>query len=245
MICRVDLSVGARLLYVLLDDMARDRGNWFVKQPVLAARMGVSIRQLRDWLAELRTAGHIVSKRTGRSCVFEMGWVTTSGNAVETSVDFRWKTVPRSADSLPSDRHTRADRACHVLGPGTLQQERSTRPPVLSCYGCGGYLQPEQHDNGEVDPVHCGGCRHVHGPDCSQCQPIVDQIEEVRRLLVGYVKECHLPWEAPDDSICQQVLDAAGGLPVLYPWLRTLLRRRRAPSLSYGWFVAVLRKATA
>jgi hypothetical protein len=66
------LSAPARLVYALLLDHARTHGHCWPGQELLAARLGVSTRQLRRYLRELETAGLIQTRRTGRNNVYAL-----------------------------------------------------------------------------------------------------------------------------------------------------------------------------
>jgi DNA-binding transcriptional regulator YhcF (GntR family) len=57
------LSTGARLIYIALDEYARDKGTCFPGQETLAERLGISLRTVRRKIAELRRAKVLISKR--------------------------------------------------------------------------------------------------------------------------------------------------------------------------------------
>ncbi len=59
------LSIGARLSYAVLLMYAWQEGATFAGQLKMAADVGVSERQLRDYLQELRKNGYIRIKRQG------------------------------------------------------------------------------------------------------------------------------------------------------------------------------------
>lgn len=71
---RKDLSIGARLLYLALDSRSWKDGSCEATQSQLAAGIGTTARNIRRWLVELRTAGQIVSARTGSGCGYVMSW---------------------------------------------------------------------------------------------------------------------------------------------------------------------------
>ena len=57
------VSMGARFTYAMLLQFAWQEGETFPKQQTLAERIGVSIRQVRRYLGELKEAGYIVIER--------------------------------------------------------------------------------------------------------------------------------------------------------------------------------------
>lgn len=52
-VCDATLSVGARLLYVLLDELAGPKGNCWWSVARLAQKLGVSARSVDSWMGEL------------------------------------------------------------------------------------------------------------------------------------------------------------------------------------------------
>jgi hypothetical protein len=66
------LSVGARLLYVVLDGRAGRRGTCQVGQIVLAADLGVTDRTVRDLVAELVAAGLLDATRTRGTTIYRV-----------------------------------------------------------------------------------------------------------------------------------------------------------------------------
>lgn len=74
-----ELSIPERLLYMLLDDFAGDKGECFPSRSTLAAAFPVSIRQLAVMLAGLRKQGFITSrKRQHTSAVYTLFWAAGS-----------------------------------------------------------------------------------------------------------------------------------------------------------------------
>ncbi len=59
------LKVGARLSYAILLSYAWQDGSTFAGQTRMAEDLGVSVRQLRDYLKELESFGYIRIKRQG------------------------------------------------------------------------------------------------------------------------------------------------------------------------------------
>jgi len=59
------LKVGARLSYAILLSYAWQDGSTFAGQTRMAEDLGVSVRQLRDYLKELERFGYIRIKRQG------------------------------------------------------------------------------------------------------------------------------------------------------------------------------------
>jgi len=60
------LSVGARFTYAMLLQFAWQEGETFPKQETLAGRIGLSVRQVRRYLAELQEANYIKIERKDR-----------------------------------------------------------------------------------------------------------------------------------------------------------------------------------
>jgi len=220
------LSAGARLLYIALDDMARDRGNWFIKQHELAVKLGYSGRQLRRFIAELEPAW-LIATTTGTSTLFQLSWAgrTPASYLGEERSDARvlpeWPPV--------SDR---TDGHANGLAVVSTSTEAKNGRSTVQC-ACGAYHE----ETGQ----RCYFCNHVHYEGCQECKP-VDAIAEAKRMLHGYVDQCRLGWPAPGDDICTMALDAVdGSLIGLQQRLRWLfLEKRAAPSRSYMWFVTVL-----
>ena len=57
------LSIAARFTYAMLLQFAWQQGEAFAKQETLAERIGVSARQVRRYLAELKDTGYIQIER--------------------------------------------------------------------------------------------------------------------------------------------------------------------------------------
>ena len=72
---KVSLSMGARFLYVLLDDLDyASTGQCWPKQTSLAVYLGVSVRTVRYLLAELTKAGLVVIERKKRYLLYRLSW---------------------------------------------------------------------------------------------------------------------------------------------------------------------------
>lgn len=209
-----------------LDDMARDRGNWFLKQADLSKMLGCCPRRLREFADELKAAGYITTKRTGKSTMFCLTWAERQQGAAQDT--------PREAAGRHSERQRGATRSLRFLNTSSTYEY----PGRSTVCRCGNY-----HDGEE--PRRCGMCGTHHDPRTAT--EVLDPIEETRQLLAGYVKQAGLSWPEPDDEICVRTLNAAGGsLAVLYPRLRTLLNDRRlAPRESYAWFPTVIAAGSA
>ncbi len=105
----VNLPVGARLLYMLLDDCARVEGvTPVLKQQRLAALLGASIRTLGDWLAELAAAGHIHPKRVSKGVYYALAWRGPVEKS-ESDPQILPITAPVIGNFRHSDRQTVAD----------------------------------------------------------------------------------------------------------------------------------------
>lgn len=220
----MNISHEARLLYIALDDMARDRGTWFIKQFDLGVRLGFSDRQLRRHVQELEDAGLVTCQRTGRSSLFTMLWIKSADRSKMTDQeDARPVINGRSDRSYLTARSSRFLNTSSTKSPG----HRST-----VCH-CGNYHEGEE-------PRRCSVCSSYHDP--MNAITVEDPIEETRKLLAGYVAQAGLQWPEPDDEICLRTLNAAGdSLVVLFARLRSLLLDRRvAPRDSYAWFPKVV-----
>ena len=57
------ISVGARFTYAMLLQFAWQEGETFAKQETLAERIGVSVRQVRRYLTELKDTAYIQIER--------------------------------------------------------------------------------------------------------------------------------------------------------------------------------------
>jgi len=73
------LSLGARLLYVELDDTAGLKADTWPHRETLAGRFAVSSRQIRRWLSELSAAAYIRRRRTGRGDHYYPCWGDENG----------------------------------------------------------------------------------------------------------------------------------------------------------------------
>lgn len=216
MISRVSLSASARLLYMALDDMARERGEWFIRQDRLSVQLGCSRRMLQYHLSELTAAGHVIVRRTGRSAVYVLKWAADTQQVAH-------QETGRCATHCASDVQPVAPRIL-LRETGTFQPENGR---ITRCAACGQFHQG-------AEPARCG-CGRVHSPEQ---HPAEDPLEITRRTLHDYVQRSGLSWPEPDEQICVQVLTAAGGLVPLVAQLRHLLNdRHQKPARSYAWFV--------
>ena len=113
----ISISPGARILYMYLDDETRDHWRLYEKQLRLAVKMGITTRQLRTQLGELRDAGYLTIRQTMNGNVYDLERKKTSGpNGKETS--------DRSGRKLP------------VL-PITQETTSSPQPPASGGQRCG------------------------------------------------------------------------------------------------------------
>jgi hypothetical protein len=224
------ISPEARLVYLALDDMARDRGSWYEKQFKLGVMLGFSERQLRRHFSELAEAGLVRCDRTGRSTLFTLTWSTCGKMAADRS-NMTDQEAGRPVIYGRSDRSNMTARSSRFLNTSSTNTQVRIRSTVCRC---GKY-----HD-GE-DRVRCV-CGSVHDPGTAA---EVDAYEATGRLLWGYVQGCGLDWPEPDVEIIAATLEAAGGsLAVLEDRLRTLRNDRRlAPRTSYAWFPTVIASA--
>jgi hypothetical protein len=216
-----DLTVAERLLYVLLDDFAGDKGECFPFRKTLSDYFGVSDRQLDRMLAKLRTKGFITSrKRQHTSAMFTLFW------ASEQTPDVSSTFQNRHGSQFCMSSNVSSDASLPYMNKSSLTKRRAS-----ACRECGSYQEAEER-------VRCV-CGAVHDPATA---PELDAIEETRRMLFGYIRKVGLSWPEPDDEICTRTLNAAGGsLPTLYARLKVLLLdRHRAPGKSYAWFPAVI-----
>ena len=138
----VSLDMGARLLYVQLDDMAGERGECWPKIPTLSAKLGASVRQVHRWLDDLRAGDQIKTTRGRRGLVYILSW----------------RDVTPTADQEPPTRDVICRAGGYDLTPAADQGERILNEPVfkepvapavpvpgcLRCKGTGWYLYDER-----------------------------------------------------------------------------------------------------
>lgn len=71
----VTISLGARVLYWYLDDMANFRGTVYPRQLTIAKALGISLRQVQRFFGELE-GRHIASRRVvGRATSRNLRWI--------------------------------------------------------------------------------------------------------------------------------------------------------------------------
>ena len=80
------LSVGARLLYVALDDYAGMNAVAWPQQATLAERLGYSERLVRKCIHELEGAGHIQCQRRQRGVRYLLQWQIPTGTRVPVGI---------------------------------------------------------------------------------------------------------------------------------------------------------------
>jgi hypothetical protein len=71
------LSLGARVLYVLLDDYAGMKAECWPHQKTAAERLGKSVRSVKRWIAELVQTGYITIRRTQCGNRYKLAWAET------------------------------------------------------------------------------------------------------------------------------------------------------------------------
>lgn len=74
----ISLSPGARVLYMYLDDETQNHSRFHEKQLRLAVKMGITTRQLRAQMGELRDAGYVSIRHTRNGNVYELERKKTS-----------------------------------------------------------------------------------------------------------------------------------------------------------------------
>jgi hypothetical protein len=78
----VSLSVGARLVYLFLDDMDwNSQGLAWPKQTTIAAKLGLSTREVQRCLGELAAGGHVRIERKKAHCIYRLGWNDTTARS--------------------------------------------------------------------------------------------------------------------------------------------------------------------
>jgi DNA-binding transcriptional MocR family regulator len=75
------LPMGARSLYVLLDDYAGAKGVAWPKQQTLAHRLGASRQAAQRWIAELERRGWLAIERTGRAHRYTLRWAIRASDS--------------------------------------------------------------------------------------------------------------------------------------------------------------------
>jgi DNA-binding transcriptional ArsR family regulator len=223
------LSQGARLAYMLLDDLGwKGGGEVSAPQAELADRLGVPKRSVERYLRELRVAGYLTVQQQGPvPAAMVLAWkrVATSGGPRQA------RSATREGVGSTPVADQGADGLCHAHKGNTIdkqdvQDDRSTWPTMCPC---GNYHSAD---------ARCA-CGAVHRQAEHQR---LNPVTLTRGLLVAYVRQVGLPWQEPDDAICARVLAAAGGdMGILSETLRwLLLDRRLAPFKSYAWFATVV-----
>lgn len=94
------LSLGARTLYTLIDSHQGVKGRQRLKIATLAGELGVSDRATSRYINELKAAGHLTTKATGRSLSFT---VTNPSRRSKLTADSPAQVIPRPAKSGERD----------------------------------------------------------------------------------------------------------------------------------------------
>lgn len=217
---RVDLSPAARLLYLDLDNRARNAGRWFVKRQRLAVELGFSLPALDRYTAELVSGGCLRKERNQASCTYVLTWSDLS--PVMNHNNERFIAGDESELSPGTDLYL------NVLNPVNNPVDRER---VAVCR-CG---RPY-----EETPVRCA-CGYLLTSEPAG----IDSIPTVRQYLMAFTEYSGGPLRgsSPDDEICRRIYSAAGSLVLLDRNLREIAKdRSKFPKTSYAWFEAVLRK---
>lgn len=145
----VRLSMGARVVFLLMDDEARGDSDLYIRQRRLAVLCGLAVRQLRTHLLQLQKFGYITVKRsmTGVSYVF---------HRQETADCDRQKIAARIGTKVPiAIQGTRATRNSSGDSPPYPPAEKTEDGNCGACAG-GGVLQTIFR--GQASNRRCGEC---------------------------------------------------------------------------------------
>lgn len=74
------LTMGARVLYCLLDDYAGVKAECWPYQTTAAERLGRSVRSVKRWIAELVRHGYITIRRTQSGNRYRLTWAAVPEN---------------------------------------------------------------------------------------------------------------------------------------------------------------------
>lgn len=209
------MTASARAVYLALHVLARDVGVVEMAQSDLALKMGLSEREVRRRLAELRE-GKFVRLMRGK---IYLGWVH------EPAMNVLQEHEEPAMNVLMKRPYMSASDPCiKSLGIQVLQDERT----FTRC-GCG-----TPHDGTEPRKCRCG---RAHYPENATSE---DALSVVVEMLHGFVQRAGLSWGEPDGEIAAAVLESAGGVEALWLRLGELAAGRQKPTKSYAWFVAVV-----
>jgi hypothetical protein len=142
------LSVGARLLYVELDDMAGGKAEAWPKQQRLADRLGVCLHSIEIWIAELKRANHIAARKTSMGNRYFMAWSDPHPGAGGVG--------KRPASGCGSDPHPGAGPFIYEPGKRTgcssvfPNEEEPGNTPACRCGGSGSFLYEDVKSDGRV-----------------------------------------------------------------------------------------------
>ncbi len=148
----VNLSAGARLLYLFLDDMDwNSQGIAWPKQTTVAAKIGFSTREVQRCLAELTAASHVRVERKKAHCLYRLTWSDTTARSYPKTEHTTARSHPdTTARSYPSLIETiETEPTC----PG-LSVEKCQR-----CAGEGWYLYETTIRRVRSSNVVLCGCR--------------------------------------------------------------------------------------
>lgn len=136
------LSVGARLLYAHLDDMAAFRGYCNPKEETLSRQLGIAVRSISRFVQELKKSNFVMVSRSRRqAAVFTLGWkIQESPNLAYQEIKTRQNRYQESPNLVENS--------------GSIYlTEPSIEPSVVMC--------PKCEDFGRV-----GGWGNLHGEIC-------------------------------------------------------------------------------
>jgi Helix-turn-helix domain len=218
-----NLSMNARHLYSVLDDLAADVGACWPHQKTLARMLGKSVRRVNYALSELRESGFISSRKHQKgSCpLYLLTWQTKLPNPAVS------KNESAESGSFKVPNPAVSKRPILNMTQASLPNVRTTR-----CEGCG-----KLHE-GDADRI-CDPGYHsaIHRP--TEHEPL-DVMVEATAMLYDAARRAHLGKPEPDAPIVAATLAAAGGLAALQACLRRLAHERQAPTKSYAWFPKVI-----
>jgi hypothetical protein len=116
------LSLGAKVVYGLMDDWAGWGGLSYPRQSTLAKQTGKSRQSVQRWVAELEAAGWIVRvERAGRAITYALKWASEAHGRASHLVNHPVCTYPVAAPVPPEppvELSTPAEDCSHCGGTG-------------------------------------------------------------------------------------------------------------------------------
>jgi hypothetical protein len=233
-----NLSDGARVLYIALDDYAGMKAIAWPHQSTLAERLQVSIREVQRRLDELAAGGYIESERTQCGCLYRLLWLV-SGTAVAPRRGMSVASSPSRHDTAVASPPSQCDRAATSDATnqpcGKVPKTEITVESSIASTQC---AEPEPKN----EPVKEEEPRSIDRPaDPDRNTKMTWMAERLAEYPGALARIGH----RPDSVIARDCLETAGWdtAAICQALRETYLRggRRAMPSESWAWFRSVLR----